>query len=360
MRGSVAFKAIKDAVTALDAALRTGIAIDAAWKALRTAGLTEAAIEGITAKLLLTKCFPAGTKVATQNGPKSIEDIKVGDRVWSQDQVTGKKSLRPVLRLFHRTVDSLVRISTADGQVEATDSHRFWVRNRGWVEAGELRAGDTFEARDGGSTQVLGTSVVKGSVDVFDFEVARNHTYSVYTGSTPILVHNDCLKGIVDNLVKDGDHIVLGINPYSDTPARETLGGVGGLSGPGARTFNLKILGEPAPNGDGRPIRMAGVEKALDNKSVKLSISLDGVPGAKTAAEALDKLVERGRPLLGGNWQAVAQVGSDNGTAWEVATLRLKVVRGVRDFDAIDWYFTKPGDKAPSLVKDMPKPDWAQ
>ncbi|MER6122227.1 polymorphic toxin type 27 domain-containing protein [Streptomyces sp. NPDC001795] len=358
--GNVAIKAIKDAVTAFDAAMRTGIAIDDAWKALRTAGLTEAAIEGITAKLAMTRCFPAGTKVATESGPKSIEDIKVGDRVWSQDQVTGKKSLQPVLNLFRHTVDSLVRIRTADGQVEATDSHRFWVRDRGWVEAGELRAGDTLEARDGGSTQVLGTTVVKGSVEVFNFEVARNHTYYVYTGSTPVLVHNECLEQILNELVKDGDHIVLGINPYSDRLATETLGGTGGLSGPGARTFNNKLLGKPAPNGDGRPIWMAGVEKALDNKSVKLSISLDGVPDAKTAAEALNKLVERGKPLVGGDWRAVATPGSNNGTAWEVATLRLKVILGRRDFDAVDWYFTKPGDKAPSLVKDMPKPDWAQ
>lgn len=104
---------------------------------------------------------------------------------------------------------------------------------------------------------------------------------------------------------------------------------------------------------------MVGVEKALDNKSVKLSISLDGIPKAKTAAEALDKLVERGKPLVGGDWRAVATPGSNNGTAWEVATLRLKVILGRRDFDAVDWYFTKPGEKVPSLVK-IPPPDWAQ
>ncbi|MFG2951871.1 polymorphic toxin type 27 domain-containing protein [Streptomyces adustus] len=358
--GNMAVKAIKDGVTALDAAMRTGIAIDEAWKALRTAGLTDAAIEGITSKLLMTKCFPAGTKVATADGPKSIEDIRVGDRVWSQDQVTGKKSLQPVLRLFHRTVDSLVRVTTTGGQVEATDTHRFWVRERGWVEARALRAGDTLEARDGGSTEVLGTTVVEGSVGVYNFEVARNHTYYVYAGTTPVLVHNECLEGIVKELVKDGDHIVLGINPYSDQLASKTLGGTGGLSGPGARTFNQKILGRPAPNGDGRPIWMVGVEKALDNKAVKLSISLDGVPDAKTAAEALDKLVERGKPLVGGDWETVARLGSNNGTAWEMATLRLKVILGRQDFDAIDWYFTKPGDTAPSLVKNMPKPDWAQ
>jgi hypothetical protein len=358
--GNVAIKAIKDAVTALDAALRTGVAIDEAWKALRTAGVTEAAIEGITTKLALTKCFPAGTKVATADGPKSIEDIKVGDRVWSQDQVTGKKSLQPVLRLFHRTVGSLVRIRTAHGQVEATDSHRFWVRERGWVEAGDLRAGDTLEARDGGSTQVLGTTVVKGSVKVFNFEVARNHTYYVYAGTTPVLVHNDCLEGILKELVKDGDHIVLGINPFSDELAQVTLGGTDALSGPGARTFNNKLLGRAAPHGDGRPIWMVGVEKALDNEAVKLSVSLDGVPGAKSAADALDKLVERGKPLVGGDWETVATLGSNNGTAWEMATLRLKVILGRRNFEAIDWYYTKPGEKVPSLVKDMPKPDWAQ
>ncbi len=348
------------AVKALDAAMRTGIAIDEAWKALRIAGVSEAAIEGITAKLALTRCFPAGTKVATADGPKSIEDIEVGDRVWSQDQVTGKKSLQPVLNLFHRTVDSLVRVRTADGQVEASDSHRFWVRERGWVEADGLRPGDTLEAQDGGSTQVLGTTVVKGSVGVFNFEVARNHTYYVYAGTTPVLVHNECLKGILDELVKDGDHIVLGINPYSDTLATETLGGTSGLSGAGARTFNNRLLGKPAPGGDGRPIWMVGVEKALDNRSVKLSISLDGVPDVKSAADALNKLIERGQPLVGGDWQTVAKVGSNNGTAWEVATLRLKVILGRRDFDAVDWYFTKPGDKVPSLVKDMPKPEWAK
>nr|WP_168515369.1 polymorphic toxin type 27 domain-containing protein [Streptomyces sp. S1D4-11]QIZ00611.1 hypothetical protein HEP87_51225 [Streptomyces sp. S1D4-11] len=81
---------------------------------------------------------------------------------------------------------------------------------------------------------------------------------------------------------------------------------------------------------------------------------------AKTAAEALNKLIERGKPLAGGDWEKVAKLGSTNGTAWEVATLRLKVILERRNFDAVDWYFTKPGDKVPSLVKDMPKSDWAQ
>ncbi|MEU1192033.1 hypothetical protein [Streptomyces sp. NPDC005859] len=40
--------------------------------------------------------------------------------------------------------------------------------------------------------------------------------------------------------------------------------------------------------------------------------------------------------------------------------LRLKGVLGRRNFDAVDWYFAKPGEKVPSIVKDMPEPDGAR
>ncbi|WP_198359402.1 nucleic acid/nucleotide deaminase domain-containing protein [Streptomyces fildesensis] len=50
--GGKALKVTADAVKALDAAMRTGIGVTDAWKGLRAAGLTEAAIEGIGAKIL--------------------------------------------------------------------------------------------------------------------------------------------------------------------------------------------------------------------------------------------------------------------------------------------------------------------
>ncbi|WP_393087801.1 polymorphic toxin type 27 domain-containing protein [Streptomyces sp. LN704] len=89
---------------------------------------------------------------------------------------------------------------------------------------------------------------------------------------------------------------------------------------------------------------------------MKLSISLDGI----TPTEALNKLLERGMPLVGGDWRAVAKPGSNNGTAWEVATLRLKIVLGVRKFEDVDWYFTKPGATVPTRVTGMPIPEWAK
>ncbi|MEU1517289.1 polymorphic toxin type 27 domain-containing protein [Streptomyces sp. NPDC005811] len=339
-----------EAAFAVRTAIRDGSRITTALWSLRGSGLAASAaarLEQLGAKALMAKCFPAGTKVATADGSKPIEDIEVGDKVWSLDQATGRKSLQPVLKLFHRAVDELIRVRTADGSVEATDTHRFWVVERGWVEARDLSAGDTFQTQDGGTERVLGTSVVKGSVKVFNFEVEKTHTYYVYAGPTPVLVHNDCTQKMLEDLVKEGDHILLGINPYADDLA-------GQIS---ARTFNArKPFGDPFEGGAGRPTWMYAVERAIELPNVRLSVLLDGVPSAKNADEALALLLERGRPLVGGAWQEAAKSG--NGTAWEVATLRLKMIRGARFWKDVEWYMTEPGAKAPSRVFPT-KPDWA-
>ncbi|MGX1367327.1 hypothetical protein RKD19_002686 [Streptomyces canus] len=322
-----------EAAFAVRTAMRGGAGLGAAIWSLRGSGLAASAaarLEQLGAKALLSMCFPAGTKVDTADGPRNIEDIRVGDRVWSMDQRTGKRSLKPVLELFHRTVDHLVRVETKNGTVESTDSHPYWVQERGWTEARDLRPGDRLRTLDGGSDAVTGTSLVEGSVGVFNFEVADNHTYYVYAGSTPVLVHNTCLDELVKNLVKDGDHIILGINPMGDDLAR-SLGG---------RTFNGRAFADELPEEMGmgvRPVWTVGVEKTVSNPRVKVSVSLDGVEGAATADDALRMLLQRGETIKAGDWATVRSNGF--GTAWEMVMLRTQVRREVRSWSSIDWYW---------------------
>ncbi|MFI0516055.1 polymorphic toxin type 27 domain-containing protein [Streptomyces sp. WSLK1-5] len=322
-----------EAAFAVRTAMRGGAGLGAAIWGLRGSGLAASAaarLEQLGAKALLSMCFPAGTKVDTADGPRNIEDIRVGDRVWSMDQRTGKRSLKPVLELFHRTVDHLVRVETKNGTVESTDSHPYWVQERGWTEARDLRPGDRLRTLDGGSDAVTGTSLVEGSVGVFNFEVADNHTYYVYAGSTPVLVHNTCLDELVKNLVKDGDHIILGINPMGDDLAR-SLGG---------RTFNGRAFADELPEEMGmgvRPVWTVGVEKTVSNPRVKVSVSLDGVEGAATADDALRMLLQRGETIKAGDWATVRSNGF--GTAWEMVMLRTQVRREVRSWSSIDWYW---------------------
>ncbi|MGK3942038.1 polymorphic toxin type 27 domain-containing protein [Streptomyces caeruleatus] len=322
-----------EAAFAVRTAMRGGAGLGAAIWSLRGSGLAASAaarLEQLGAKALLSMCFPAGTKVDTADGPRNIEDIRVGDRVWSMDQRTGKRSLKPVLELFHRTVDHLVRVETKNGTVESTDSHPYWVQERGWTEARDLRPGDRLRTLDGGSDAVTGTSLVEGSVGVFNFEVADNHTYYVYAGSRPVLVHNTCLDELVKNLVKDGDHIILGINPMGDDLAR-SLGG---------RTFNGRAFADELPEEMGmgvRPVWTVGVEKTVSNPRVKVSVSLDGVEGAATADDALRMLLQRGETIKAGDWATVRSNGF--GTAWEMVMLRTQVRREVRSWSSIDWYW---------------------
>ncbi|MFF1477326.1 polymorphic toxin type 27 domain-containing protein [Streptomyces sp. NPDC058301] len=325
-------------------AMANGGRISEALWGLRFSGLSAEAIAGLErvgAEALVGRCFPAGTKVSTERGPIPIEDIRVGDRVWSAEPTTGKRTLQKVTTLHRRTVDSLVRIVTASGTVEATDGHRFWVPGRGWTEARNLRAGDIFQAQDGSADRVLGTSADQRTTLVYNFEVETTHTYFVFAGSTPVLVHNSCLEAVIKDLVKDGDHIVLGINPMVDRLAPTIAG----------RTFNGPAFAEQLELAGGKPAWMVGVEEAIQNSAVKLSVSLDGVTGAKSAEQALDMLVERGRPLVGADWRLATQWG--NGTAWEMATLRLKVLLGKRTWESVDWYWEGSPYKPA-------RPDWAQ
>lgn len=88
--------------------------------------------------------------------------------------------------------------------------------------------------------------------------------------------------------MKDGDHVVLGINPQADELAKSI----------GAKTFNNGAYGTNLPREMGmgdRPIWTVGVEMAVSNPNVRLTVSLDGVRDAANADDALKMLLERGR-----------------------------------------------------------------
>jgi hypothetical protein len=134
-------------------------------------------------------CFPAGTEILTEEGPKPIEEIREGDRVLSADPETGEQSYRRVLDAFSRQADELLRIVTADGRsIEATPEHPFWVETKGFVEAGRLARSDLLRDVAGRSVAVVAVVRRPGRVVVYNFEVETTHTY--YAGGW--WVHNAC------------------------------------------------------------------------------------------------------------------------------------------------------------------------
>ena len=65
----------------------------------------------------------AGTLVLTEFGYKNIEDIELGDKVWSWCEETGEKVLNKVTTLFRNKTTDLVHLSIAGEEKITTKGH---------------------------------------------------------------------------------------------------------------------------------------------------------------------------------------------------------------------------------------------
>ena len=145
-------------------------------------------------------CFIAGTLVKTEEGYKAIEDIEVGDKVWSWDEETGEQALKPVVRLYRNKKDTIVHIDVAGEHIETTQGHPFYIVGKGWVKAGELEKGQKLKLYDGREVEIESVNTKgSGPVITYNFEVKDNHTY--YVTESDVLVHNKC--GRADRLKPD-------------------------------------------------------------------------------------------------------------------------------------------------------------
>ncbi|WP_280865566.1 polymorphic toxin type 27 domain-containing protein [Streptomyces sp. SAI-127] len=179
--------------------------------------------------------------------------------------------------------------------------------------------------------------------DTATFKVA---SYSVMAASSDDEIVKKC-QAILKDLVKDGDHIVLGVNAGKNNPGSDNLAGV-----VGGQTFNGKPydIELPASMGLGvRPIWTVGVERAVSNPNVKITVSLDGVQGAENADDALKLLLARGETITGSDWEVIRSGGY--GTAWEMVKLRTAVRVGDRNWRSIEWRMWNPDTKKYDVVK---------
>lgn len=174
--------------------------VDAARKRRQTAqSRLKKAIQACTSRK--KNSFVPGTRVLLADGSRRpIEDIRIGDRVWATDPVTGRSGARPVIGLItgsgrKELVDITVDPDGLPGgphvTVTATDRHPFWVADAAaWIDAEDLTYGDTLIAPGGRSASVVATRERIRVQRVHNLTVAGLHTYHVTAGGTDVLVHN--------------------------------------------------------------------------------------------------------------------------------------------------------------------------
>ncbi|WP_246113569.1 Hint domain-containing protein [Streptomyces montanus] len=211
---------IADAVRAVDAAARTGIGFTDAYRALRSLGLSEEVIAGISKvkfqrlrEACLKDSFPAETNVLLAGGTsKPIDAISVGDKVLATDPNTGITRSAPVTATYSHPADRLLQIALADGgRIVTTPGHRMYVQGRGWVRASDLHTGDPLRTATSAVDDVVGIRPLTAPQRVWDLSVADLHTFYVLAGITPVLVHNVNCPTYVD-VAPSGNGIVADID----------------------------------------------------------------------------------------------------------------------------------------------------
>ena len=137
-------------------------------------------------------CFVAGTLVLTATGHEAIERIEAGDWVWATDPETGETELKQVVQTFWNETKELVHITVNGEEIVCTPTHPFYVPQKGWTEAIQLRAGDRLQLLNGEYIVVeqVQHELLESPETTYNFEVEDFHTY--YVGEEPVLVHNSC------------------------------------------------------------------------------------------------------------------------------------------------------------------------
>ena len=129
----------------------------------------------------------------TDNGPKTIEDIEVGDKVLAYDQHTGKQAYKKVTRLFRNKTDKWYHVNVNEEDIVCTAGHPFYVADIDkFVPAKDLKAGQRVLLADGSCAEIDGILVEELSTPetTYNFEVEDYHTY--YVSEDKVLVHNRC------------------------------------------------------------------------------------------------------------------------------------------------------------------------
>lgn len=96
-------------------------------------------------------CFPAGTLVETEGGPRSIEELHLGMKVLTHS------GYRRIKKCFSRSYSGDFTLLMAGGQsIVSTSDHPVWAVSRGWVKAKNFNIGDRIQLLDNQTAEIIG------------------------------------------------------------------------------------------------------------------------------------------------------------------------------------------------------------
>jgi hypothetical protein len=133
-------------------------------------------------------CFKAGTQILAKGSSKPIEQIIVGDSVYSYNIEKNIVELSKVVKSFERKTKEIYELTTDNQKIFVTAEHPFYAEGKGWIKVKDLQIGAALKTKDGSLEHVISSILEKHPETVYNIEVEGNHNYFVTNSN--ILVHN--------------------------------------------------------------------------------------------------------------------------------------------------------------------------
>jgi RHS repeat-associated protein len=140
-------------------------------------------------------CFVAGTPLLTPGGSRLIETFQAGELIFtrSESHPEAPVETRIVEEVF-LTQARVLNLHVGDQVIGTTAEHPFFVYNKGWIGAGDLRPGDQLVSHNGQLVLVQEIFDTGKEEPVYNLRVAEHHTYFVggVDWGFSVWAHNAC------------------------------------------------------------------------------------------------------------------------------------------------------------------------
>ena len=168
----------------------------------------------------LTCSFRGDMEVKTEQGYKPIESIKVGDKVYAKNELTGQMTYQRVQAHYNNPYDFTVYVEVIDEQgkhqtivsnkihpfftqvnqgelVPSSEGHHYKgeIQNAQWVDAQNLKAGYKLLSENNHWQTVKGVTIKAEKLSAYNLTVETDHTYFIKGANSDLYgvwVHNDC------------------------------------------------------------------------------------------------------------------------------------------------------------------------
>lgn len=157
--------------------------------------ITNAVISMVT-----SSCFEKGTEISTPDGAKNIEDVQIGDTVYSYSN--GHLTYGKVSQLYKRQAVIWTVYLTNGQAIKTTATHPFYVEGN-YIQAKDLQENDALLQLDGTKVYIDCVKQETYYTDVYNFEVEGYNNYF----ADGVLVHNNCGPKVQELIATDYQNV---------------------------------------------------------------------------------------------------------------------------------------------------------